>query len=170
MSYVKNVKAALCPATRNFIRQNNAATTTNPRFPQGKYLPDLGNNALNLSISGTSYEVFGTLPRLASESTSMPGQKKTEQHIQGREYFTYTKLKGSRMGPSHIFMIVDGDDNSGNAQTQPGNTHNNYPDPGNNHGATGTCMQFCDGHAMFVPLSKFLDTWNTGSDGNATAP
>jgi hypothetical protein len=29
---------------------------------------------------------------------------------------------------------------------------------------------FCDGHAEFVPRSRFLDVWNLCHDSNRTAP
>ncbi|MGZ4987459.1 MAG: type II secretion system protein, partial [Limisphaerales bacterium] len=85
LSYVKNVQAAVCPGTRNSIRQN-WLTFSGSGLPQGKYLKDLEDNALNLSLNGTSYEVFGTLAALPTEST---GRKKTEKSISGREYYTY---------------------------------------------------------------------------------
>lgn len=167
LSYIKNVQTAICPGTRNFIRtiwKTLPPPTTN--LPQGQYLDDLINNAKNLSLNGTSYEVFGTLPKLPTDSVR--GRKKTERSVQGRDYFTYTPMKGAKMGPSQVFMIVDGDDSASDPLTQPGNYYNNWPDPGNNHGARGTCMEFCDGHAAFIPLRKFLETWNTGQDSNDT--
>jgi prepilin-type N-terminal cleavage/methylation domain-containing protein len=167
LSYVKNAKTAICPATHNFIHENNWVTLNSPLLPQGRYLPDLRDNAKNLTLSGSSYEVFGVLSTLPTESS---GRKKTEKNIQGRDYYNYTPLKGSKMGPSVVYMIVDGDDNASDPLTQPGNTHNNYPDPGNNHGAAGTCMEFCDGHASYIPVKKFIEVWNAGGDSNSTAP
>jgi prepilin-type N-terminal cleavage/methylation domain-containing protein len=163
-SYVKNVKTAICPATHNFIREN-WLSYNNPRWPQVRYLDDLLDNGKNLTRNGTSYEVFGALPPLPTEAT---GRKKTEKSVSSREYYTYTAKKGGRMGPSQIFMITDGDDTANDPLTQPGNTYNNWPDPGNNHGSTGSCMQFCDGHATFIPLKRFIQTWNEGQDSNAT--
>ena len=78
-------------------------------------------------------------------------------------------MLGSHMGPSQVFMIADGDDNKGDPNTQPGNINNNWPDAGDNHGTTGTCMEFCDGHASFIPLRKFLEVWDIGQDENAAS-
>jgi prepilin-type N-terminal cleavage/methylation domain-containing protein len=165
LGYVKNYQTAVCPSTRNFIRQIWKDYTSS-RWPQVKYLEDLLDNAKNLSLNGTSYEVFGTLAILPTEAQA---RKKTERSVAGREYYNYTPLKGTKMGPAQVFLIVDGDDNAGDPNTQPGNTYNNWPDRGNNHGATGTCMEFCDGHASFIPYKKFLEVWDIGQDSNATS-
>lgn len=166
LSYVKNYQTAICPATRNFIRQT-WLTYNNPLWPQGKYLDDLMDNALNLSLNGTSYEVFGALPALPTEAN---GRKKSEKSVQGRPYYNNTNMFGSKMAPSQVFMIADGDDNKDDANTQPGNKINNWPEDGNNHGASGACMEFCDGHVSFIPQRKFLEVWNLGQDSNRTTP
>jgi prepilin-type N-terminal cleavage/methylation domain-containing protein len=165
MSYVKNVQTAICPATRNFVRQI-PKTGGKPRLPQDTYYDDLIDNAKNLSLNGTSYEVFGTLGSLPTEAT---GRKKTEKSVSSRDYFTYTPMKGAKMSPANVFLVVDGDDNASDPNTQPGNTYNNWPDPGNNHGKSGTCMEFCDGHASFIPYRKFLEVWDLGEDSNAAS-
>jgi prepilin-type N-terminal cleavage/methylation domain-containing protein len=167
LSYIKNNKTAVCPATANHIRPiwtpiKNTATLK--LFPQGQYIQDLTDNGVNLSVAGTSYEVFGTL------SVQGETRKKTERTVSGRLMENYVPLKGARVGPSQIMMIADGDDTSGNPATQPGNNNNNWPESGNNHGASGTCMNFCDGHAAFIPIKQFLDTWNISQDSNRTPP
>lgn len=163
-SYVKNVNTAVCPATRNHIRPiwtqiKNANMLK--LFPQGRYIQDLTDNGVNLNVAGTSYEVFGTM------TVTGVTRKKAERWVTGRLMENYTPMIGAKTGPSQIMMICDGDDTSGLSNTQPNNPNNNWPDPGNNHGASGTCMQFCDGHAAFIPISKFLETWNVSQDSNS---
>jgi prepilin-type N-terminal cleavage/methylation domain-containing protein len=171
LSYIKNVQTAICPNTRNFIRQIPKNKSGDKNFPQSQYYDDLLNNAKNLTLNGTSYEVFGTMPQLPTDQQVGPnaGRKKTERSVAGRLYYTYTPMKGSKMSPANNFLITDGDDAAGDPLTQPGNTYNNWPDPGNNHGKSGTCMQFCDGHASFIPYRKFLEVWDLGQDANATS-
>ena len=171
LSYVKNVQTAVCPATRNFIRMT--WVTYKPPgngpnlFPQGQYLDDLTDNAANTTINRDSYEVFGTLNELPAESQ---GRKKTEKNIQGRQIYNYTPMKGSKVGPSQVFMIADGDDTASDPNTSPQNKINNWPEAGNNHGASGSCMEFCDGHASFIPIRQFLEVWDIGQDSNRTSP
>lgn len=169
IGYVKNINAAVCPATKNYIRQN-WKDYVNPRWPQVKYLDDLFDNALNLSLNGTSYEVFGALPKLPTEDTAPAGRKKTEKSISGREYLNFTAMKGAKMSPANISLVADGDDNKDDPLTQPGNKINNWPEAGNNHGATGACIQFCDGHASFTAQKRWLEVWNLASDSNRTTP
>ncbi len=170
LGYVKGSKIAVCPATQNFIREiwvTYKPGTGGNLLPQGRYLDDLTDNAVNTTLNRDSYEVFGTLSTIPGEGE---GRKKTERNISGRIMYNYTPMKGARIGPSQIFLIADGDDTSGDANASPQNKINNWPEAGNNHGASGTCMNFCDGHAEFVSIKKFLDVWNTGQDSNRTPP
>lgn len=161
--YVKNVNTAVCPATQNHIHEKwlNVPTKSLKYFPQGKYIQDLTGNANNLTEAGTSYEVFGTM------TVNGVGRKKAEKWVIGRVIENYTPMIGGKTGPSQIMMIADGDDTSGLSDTQPGNYYENWPDPGNNHGAAGTCMEFCDGHAAFIPRSQFQEVWNISQDSNS---
>ena len=157
-SYIKSINTAVCPATKNHIHQQwtKVPAASLKYFPQGQLIRLPTGNANNLTEAGTSYEVFGTM------SVNGVSRKKAERWVVGRLMENYTPMIGAKTGPSQIMMICDGDDTSGLADTQPGNTYENWPDPGNNHGAKGTCMEFCDGHAAFIPLKMFQETWNIG--------
>jgi hypothetical protein len=120
-----------------------------------------------MTKNGTSYEVFGTLGKLP---TDLGYRKKSERNINSRVYVNYEKGLGAKMSPSRMLLIADGDDNKDDPNTSPLNKINNWPEAGNNHGAAGACLSFCDGHAEFIPISIFLDVWNAGSDGNRTKP
>ena len=165
LSYVKNVKSAICPGTKNFIRE--VWTVYKPGangnlLPQGRYIDDLTDNAVNTTVNRTSYEVFGNL------TVSGVTRKKSERNVTGRRMETYTPMIGGVTGPAQIMMIADADDTATDPNSSPNNKNNNWPDPGNNHGSDGTCFEFCDGHASFIPLKKFLEVWNISQDSNAT--
>ena len=155
----------VCPATQNRIR---IQWLTSAAAPNGKYLNDLINNAVNTKEPGHSYEVFGNFT--TEDGRSEHGRKKTEKAFLSQTIKNYAALIGTRPGPSAFFLIMDGDDTSGDPNSAPNNYHNNWPDPGNNHGDTGTCANFCDGHAEFIPLKRFLNVWNIGQDSNRTGP
>ena len=68
---------------------------------------------------------------------------------------------------SAVFITPNGDDSLGADAGQP---HNKWPDPDDQHGVAGATFGFCDGHAQFVALKRFLDVWNLGQDLNRTPP
>ena len=73
-------------------------------------------------------------------------------------------------------MRVRNGSNRGDYNVQVGDTegtgsaHNNWPDKDNNHGETGTCMNFCDGHAQWIKKIDYLRTLNTSQDANQEEP
>jgi prepilin-type N-terminal cleavage/methylation domain-containing protein/prepilin-type processing-associated H-X9-DG protein len=158
--YPDYVKAAygrgsyICPSTRNNIRTN---TVPNPQMPGAVLIMDLTDNAQTpQATSGSSYEVFGNL------SGSI---KKTERSVSEMAINNYSLVpKGTKPGPSQIFILTDADDTPGQ------NDINNYPDPVDNHGADGANIAFCDGHAEFVPTRKWLHVWSMSHDSNRLTP
>lgn len=153
-TYVGALGAYICPSTQNYI-----SPITEPGPHGTTVLEDLTNNAQNKDHTrGTSYEIFGVFD----------GVKKTEGSIGSMTIQNYVGHIGMKPGPSRINLFLDGDDTGTGASTS--NPHNNWPDPGNNHGSEGTCMSFCDGHAQWIPIREFLDVMNTSADGNETAP
>ena len=159
-----------CPSTLNYIRiaPAIAADVPDARLPSWlkgtTVYQDLCNNAQNknavtpTSACGTSYEIFGVAQ----------GKKKTEGMLAAYTLDNYAGHIGMQPGPSRVMLFLDGDDTGSGANSQ--NPNNNWPDPGNNHGAAGVCMNFCDGHAQWVPLKFYLDTINTSQDGNEAPP
>ena len=162
-----------CPSTQNYIRTTPAFPATEAEVPQSR-LPtwlkgavvflDLCNNAqtknaiTSTSCCGTSYEIFGVAQAM----------KKTEQMLNTYTLKSYAGHIGLKPGPSQVLLFLDGDDTGGGADPQ--NPNNNWPDPGNNHGSAGTCMNFCDGHAQWVKRINYLDTVNTSQDDNQVPP
>jgi hypothetical protein len=71
---------------------------------------------------------------------------------------------GSRPGAANVFMLTDGDDDSGAGD------FNNWPDPMDNHGKDGQVFTFVDGHAAWVKRVNFLHVWNYSGDSNYEGP
>jgi hypothetical protein len=121
---------------------------------------------------GTSYEIFGTMsmhdPSRPNDPTAHVALKKTESSVNGKAVEIYTLGRGTRIGPSDIMLMLDGDDTA--AEQGLGSSHNNWPDPEDNHGAEGVCMNFCDGHARWVKRAEHLKVLNTSQDANQQAP
>jgi prepilin-type N-terminal cleavage/methylation domain-containing protein len=162
--YVKSLGSYVCPSTRNAVRSSPLLPYA--AAPNGAYLQDLANNAVNTTSQGTSYEVFGTFN--SEDGESGHGLKKTEKQVSSKTIKIYTPAIGQKPGAAAFFLIMDGDDTSTLPGAAPNNPNNNWPDPGNNHGNSGTTANFCDGHAEFIPLKRFLHVWNLAQDSNAT--
>ena len=47
---------------------------------------------------------------------------------------------------------------------------NNYPDRTDNHGDAGANIMFCDGHAEWVSLKNYLNSFNISFDENRKSP
>ncbi|MDB6122914.1 MAG: prepilin-type N-terminal cleavage/methylation domain [Pedosphaera sp.] len=150
--YVNTFGSFVCPGTQNSIRP-----TAFPAPGVAKpIVQDLADNATSHKGFGTSYEIFGTFP---------PG-KKTEKSVASFTIATFTGAKGTMPGASQVMLIVDSDDTG----TTGGTINNNWPDPGDNHGADGMNFSFCDGHAEFVTTKRFCNVWNLSQDGTKQPP
>jgi prepilin-type N-terminal cleavage/methylation domain-containing protein len=164
-AYVKSLKSYNCPGTRNSIRSDRDHIARKP-FSTETYLTDLADNAVNNKAFGTSYEIFGTFTTVPPGGASY-AVKKTDSSINSKVITRYTEALGARPGPSQILLFLDADDTAGGTL---GSTHNNWPDPEDPHGATGTCMNFCDGHAQWVKRVDYLKVINLSQDGNSKQP
>jgi prepilin-type N-terminal cleavage/methylation domain-containing protein/prepilin-type processing-associated H-X9-DG protein len=163
--YVSSTKTFICPGTLNRIRADKKIP--NP-FTGAENLYDLTGYAGNRTNYGTSYEVFGfmnyhsesdsyTEIPLAGKIVKVGGVRKSLTSVQNYTHmFDTFGLKGTVPGPSRIWLIPDGDD------PYPG--RQNYPDPVNNHGATGSNVLFCDGHVEWIPEKKFLFMYELSQD------
>ena len=162
---IKPLRTYVCPSTYNTV----LPTTQRIPFSTETYVVDLINNAVNKKANGTSYEVFGTFSKMEhidSQDKQTP-VKKTEKSISSKVIEFYTAKRGQRVSTSDVLLMLDADDNGSDGL---GSTHNNWPDPEDNHGAEGTCMNFCDGHAQWIKRMNYLEVLNTSQDGNATEP
>ncbi len=160
--YVKPFGSYVCPGTHNSIRP----TLQKVPFSNETYVYDLLDNAVNHETYGTSYEIFGTFGDLDSEGKTT-GLKKTEASVNAKAIKIYNRARGDRPGPSRVLLFLDADDT---AAEGTGSAYNNWPDPMDNHGSSGTCMNFCDGHAQWIRKNEYLSVVNLSQDGNATEP
>ena len=167
-TYIKPVKSYVCPGTQNSIRTDSQGIGRKP-YSSATYLIDLVNNGVNKTAYGTSYEVFGTFSQIVTEdgTTKTVALKKTEKSINAKAISKYSLALGQHVSPADILLVLDADDSGSEGL---GSTHNNWPDPKDNHGASGTCMNFCDGHAQWIKRINYLKTLNLSQDGNSTEP
>jgi prepilin-type N-terminal cleavage/methylation domain-containing protein len=163
-TYVKPFKSYNCPGTQHSIRPEKIVAKPNP--PNEKVVYDLTDNAVNKTANGTSYEIFGTMGKLLPGGGTTP-LKKTISSVNSKVLEIYRDAKGTRAGATQVLLFLDGDDRAAEGQ---GSTYNNWPDPEDNHGKTGTCMNFCDGHAQWVKRTDYIRTHNTSQDSNYQQP
>ena len=165
-TYVKPFKSYTCPSTRHRV---TGEVQSRGDFSGAKFVVDLNDNARTKDARGTSYEIFGTMADAGTGSV-----KKTESSVNAKVITVYKEALGGRPGPTQILLMLDGDDVApvgGESGTITGGSkNNNWPDPEDNHGATGTCMNFTDGHAQWVKRVNYLKTLNMSQDGNQKEP
>jgi prepilin-type N-terminal cleavage/methylation domain-containing protein/prepilin-type processing-associated H-X9-DG protein len=157
--YVPNTKAFNCPSARNHSIRNDFWVN---KTPTEKVLGDLIVLAKPAnSFRGLSYEVFGLFTGAAPP---VPRPKKTEPRLQNFAPRNNPAFAGMQVGPADIFLMVDSDTGSGSGPVPSRGNNSNYPDPEDNHGAGGSNMAFCDGHAEWVTRARWLDVWNLSQD------
>ncbi len=174
--YVSALKVFNCPSTRNVVTDKSLGILpgfTGPNSPNvtdvrlytdrlhgnSSYVPDLCDNSPTgkTGTNGSSYEVSGFL---AGGTVNV---RKSEKNVSGYVYQTggYPKINlvGQMASISEVLIIYDADDaTGGNRPTE------DFPDPGDNHGADGGNMVFCDGHAAWVPRRIYAATYLRGTD------
>jgi prepilin-type N-terminal cleavage/methylation domain-containing protein/prepilin-type processing-associated H-X9-DG protein len=154
-AYAKKPQVFICPSTKNTIRPDifMAGSTTD--------LLDLSRLPGTKDSIGYSYENFfwwfkdlagGTGEQTDGSSGSQ--KRKTESRVLTRAHQNTTdnlNIAGQIPGPSQTWLTLDGDNS-----TNTLNILNDYPDPGDNHGADGANANFCDGHAQWFKGVKGL--------------
>jgi prepilin-type N-terminal cleavage/methylation domain-containing protein len=166
-AYIRALKSFNCPGTQHSIRSDPSQWVQIPTHPERKVLRDLVDNAVNNTANGTSYEIFGTMGDKVPGTSDRVGVKKTQASVNSKVLTVYREAIGTAPGASRILLFLDGDDTGAEGT---GSTHNNWPDKDNNHGETGTCMNFCDGHAQWIKKIDYLRTLNTSQDANQKEP
>ncbi len=160
-NYAKTASLFVCPSTKNRVDPDNVDKT---KLVNGHYeLKDLQGLPANKMSPGYSYENFSwwryetyfpheaTGPTATEAGYSKNQVRKTEVRVGMRRHKSNEGLKmgsadgGVIPGPSKTWLMVDGDNLS-----NPANKINDYPDPGDNHGADGHSANFVDGHVEFV--------------------
>ena len=158
--YVPDTKAFICPGTRNKIRTD--VYSFDP-IQNTRFLSDLGDFAFHTRTNGHSYENFAYM----GPAPNVTKVFKTQTTVQTYKHKTDAfGLYGVIAGPTRNFLMKDADDGGSNGA--PG--INDYPDEYDHHGAAGSNAAFCDGHAEWIPRSKFLFTYEMSQDEGRTAP
>lgn len=183
-TYVSNLKIFLCPSTRNSVTNERTSPVPNINPAAGAdwtgltYGERLHGNSFFISdlqqmapggrmgnFGGTSYEVAGWLN--GAWDLGLTNVRKTQQSVANYTYqltdssFPEYRFAGEKGGASDIWIFYDADDPGFGDKSRP---NNDYPDPGDNHGAEGSNVTFCDGHAAWVTQKNFLKSWYRGTD------
>ena len=172
-TYIPSLKSFICPSTRNTI-PTNAAKHELTGEPGLRYLFRTAGGKTNRF--GSSYEVFGFMNYNGGTTTDLilngkvhttAGVKKSQSSVQTHAHrFNAFGLQGQMAGPSRVWLILDADEKYSDSP----DVHQNYPDKIDNHGAAGGNVQFCDGHAEWVPRQKYLYSFEMSQDENRTTP
>lgn len=181
--YVEAPKVFICPATKNSFNENlfvnllpndpgpivGANTSGVARYADRmhgnkRYLKELGDNAGSrdtVTKGGHSYEVAGFFcGQNGATIDDKTNVRKTQQTAASHIYSTGQgsakyNIVGQVASPSDVWIIYDQDDPPG---------MQDYPDATDNHGAEGANIVFGDGHAEWVPQSKYVGSFVRGTD------
>jgi prepilin-type N-terminal cleavage/methylation domain-containing protein len=161
-TYIPTAKSYTCPSTRNEVHTDEIIGTNS--ITGMPILRDLTNFArFNYDTHGHSYEQYGWW-----RDPEPDGTLKTEQLVQTRPHaHDAFGLKGIVPGPANTWLMVDGDDFK--YEPTPPN-RNNWPDAPDHHGAAGINCMFADGHADWIPQSKYLYSYELSNDEGRTRP
>ncbi len=160
-TYVNNTRSFTCPSTKNFVRPDVWDFDPFTNTKQLRDLKDFAGGSSGTITNGHSYETFaymglpdasGQLVRKTQSSVNTYARKLDVPKL-GLEH-------GTIAGPSRNALMYDGDDLD---PTKPG-SYNNYPDKYDHHGATGANANFCDGHAEWIPVKKYLFVYEISQD------
>ena len=188
-TYLSSANSFACPSTVNVIRSTNTTTITANMvatpysYPavgnqsgvalyadrihnSGQYLVDLVSKADGKLLPfGSSYEVSGYFNSYTANGNNPNNRRKTQNSCQNYTRQTtetaYGISAGMVVGPCDTWIIYDADDQVAGDATRK---NDNYPDPGDNHGAAGGNVVFCDGHAQWVAQKNYIRSFILGTD------
>ena len=155
-NYVPALGSFTCPSTQNYIRPDLKVTVNGRQLIRD--LQDFAKTPKN--DPGHSYENFAYMG---------PSRDilKTQTSVQTyRHRYNAFGLRGTAPGPSLIWLQVDSDD----LRAGVTDSINDYPDKHDHHGDAGANANFCDGHAEWIPRSKYIKAYETSQDENRTRP
>lgn len=156
-----------CPETRNSVRTNGGFNSVTGEWG----LRDLNELAADSSAKeGMSYMCHAfighdtpyseEIPFLGA-TRHLPYLRKNLNNIQAYEkYHNAFGQKGMRPGPSRYWLLVDNYWRGGALA---------YPDAGDNHGAAGVNVSYCDGHVAWLARRDFLRAYELDTDEGRTS-
>jgi prepilin-type N-terminal cleavage/methylation domain-containing protein/prepilin-type processing-associated H-X9-DG protein len=160
-TYVSNTRSFTCPSTKNFVRPDvwDFDPFTNTR--QLRDLKDFAGGSSGTVTNGHSFETFAYmgLPD-ANGQRVRKTQSSVDTYARKNDVPKLGLVKGMVAGPSQNALMYDGDDFD---PIKPG-SFNDYPDKYDHHGATGANANFCDGHAEWIPVKKYLFVYELSQD------
>jgi prepilin-type N-terminal cleavage/methylation domain-containing protein/prepilin-type processing-associated H-X9-DG protein len=170
LDYLRSQQSAdlrlfVCPSTDNHLRTNLAP---NPSTGETG-LRDLHHFARSRgAVPGMSYMANAFIGHATPYSCTVPfrgGQRplpylrKTLENVQAYAKWHDTfGLKGVVPGPANHWLILD--------HAWAGRPA--YPDPGDNHGAEGGNVSFCDGHVEWIPAADYVRRYELDADEGRT--
>jgi prepilin-type N-terminal cleavage/methylation domain-containing protein/prepilin-type processing-associated H-X9-DG protein len=164
-TYVSDTKSFTCPSTKNHVRPDAWVTNF---FTSKRELIDLQDFVGASRTNGHSYENFAFMG-LPSPTTG-ERVRKTEASVNTyarKQTVTNLGLEaGLIAGPSRNALMYDGDDFN---PALPGSI-NDYPDKYDHHGAIGANGNFCDGHAEWIPVKRYLFVYELSQDEGRAFP
>ena len=175
--YVSNLKSFICASTKNEVTNDFANLLPNDPGPAGpgysgvllyqdrmhgntRYVKGLRDNAPGKNGTyGHSYEVAGFFCGQEGATSVRKTQKTALTHVyrspQAGTKYDFT----GHVSPSDVWIIYDEDDAGG--ADRP---NEDFPDPGDNHGADGANIVFGDGHAEWISRKKYVGSFIRGTD------
>lgn len=148
-AYIKGVKSFICPATRNGVDES-IKTPTPVNGQIWMLLAHLRDNAASkFATNGHSYEMFST-PR------GQPTFIRTVNTV-GTQRNQNAPFQNMKPSPTDIILIMDCLDDPGKG---------NNPTDKTAHGAGGVTVVFADGHAEWVPSTKWKARYQLSEDAD----
>jgi prepilin-type processing-associated H-X9-DG protein len=188
--YVNSLQVALCPSTRNQIREKKFFSASMADYGRPDVPEDLNYAARSGGYAsrgagpddGHSYELFGwysgpcIFPDGKVIDGSIYGTHNQQRGVVPGEagYMagdpkTSDEIKrlGRLHGPTTTILLLDSDQDPATAGANA-TPENNWPDPNNNHGTAGLNIGFADGHVEWVPRGPgLIMTYMRGYQGPA---
>ncbi len=182
--YVPNLKSAICPSTKNTVRdvRTPAVSSATPVSGLPSYVsrlhdltmmvPELANNAPE-GKKGTnfhSYEVTGFFAgNNGTTSDETINDRKTQNSVNNHVFVNMTAQASQYQSPGFLkatpatsWLIYDADDPS--TTGDPNRQYEDYPEKGDNHGKEGGNVTFADGHASYVLRKDYVKSFVLGTD------
>jgi prepilin-type N-terminal cleavage/methylation domain-containing protein/prepilin-type processing-associated H-X9-DG protein len=184
--YINSYNVAICPSTRNRIRENLTLSEDSGEPVQQVYGRDFLRDTYwaardrNDDAGGHSYEIRAWFSAgryldgrtvLSPPNLSVGDQLGWSRNDLTEVFSLYSRneLKTHKrlQFPDRCYLVLDNDNDQ---SVVPGvgrpDGINNYPDPWNNHSDDGYNVAYCDGHARFAPpgermIRMYLDSWDT---------